>query len=71
MLFLLACMTNPARSNMGHMHPNSLEQSCQGATNYKQPILFREIRTRPIASGNLEFKIAYLFLNHQLKGYCQ
>jgi len=33
----------PARSNimMGHVHISSLEQSCQGATYYKQPILVR------------------------------
>jgi hypothetical protein len=34
--------TTPARSNMGHMHLSSLEQSCQGATYYKQPILVRK-----------------------------
>jgi len=28
----------PSRSNMGHAHPSSLEQSCQGATYYKQHI---------------------------------
>jgi hypothetical protein len=34
----------------------SLEQSCQRATYYTQPILFRENKTRPITSGNLELK---------------
>jgi hypothetical protein len=33
----------PARSNMGHTPLSSLEQSCQGATYYKLPILVREI----------------------------
>jgi hypothetical protein len=46
--------TTPARSNMGHTHPSSLEQSCQGATYYKQPILNRENKTRPITSGILK-----------------
>jgi hypothetical protein len=40
---------------MGHTHLSSLEQSCQGATYYKHPILVIENKTRPITSGNLEF----------------
>ena len=33
--------TTPARSNMGHTQHSSLEQSSQGATYYKQPVLVR------------------------------
>jgi len=44
--------------NIRHAHPSSLEQSCQGATYHKRPILFRKIKARPIASGNLKFRIA-------------
>ena len=47
-----------ASHNMGHTHLSSLEQSCQGATYCKQPILIWENETRPITSGNLEFKTA-------------
>jgi hypothetical protein len=36
-------------------HPSSLEQSCQGATYYKQTLI-RKSKTKPITSGNLEFK---------------
>ena len=39
---------------MGHTHPSRQEQSCQGATYYKQPILNRENKTRPITSGILK-----------------
>ena len=63
--------TTPARSIMGHMHLSSLEQSCQGTTYYKQPILLRENKTRPITSSNLKTQASYLFLNRQLKGYSQ
>jgi hypothetical protein len=48
--------TIPVRSNMGHTHPCNLEQSCQGANYYKQPISVRKYKTRPITSGNLEFQ---------------
>jgi hypothetical protein len=41
---------------MGHVHPSSLEQSCQGATYYKQHILASKNKTIPITRGNLEFK---------------
>jgi hypothetical protein len=47
--------TTPARTNMGHAHPNSLEQSCQGASYYEQLILVRKNETRLISRGNLEF----------------
>jgi len=39
---------------MGHMHLSSLKQSCQNATYYKQPIVVKEKKTRPITSSNLE-----------------
>jgi len=43
---------------MGHTHPSILDQSCQGATYYKQPILVIKSKTRPITSGNMEIKNA-------------
>jgi hypothetical protein len=48
--------TTPARSNMGHLHPSNLEQSCKGATYYKQPIMVKGNKTKYITSGNLKFK---------------
>ena len=41
--------------HMGHTHPSSLEQSCQGASYYEQLILVRKNETRLISRGNLEF----------------
>jgi len=47
--------TTPALSSMmGHTHLNNLEQSCQGATYHRQPILVRENKAKPITSGNLK-----------------
>ena len=64
---------HPCQKQMGHTHLSSLERSCQGVTYYKQTILVRESKTRPIISGNLEFhkRRHNNFLNHQLKGYSQ
>jgi hypothetical protein len=45
--------TTLAISNMEHMYPSGLEQSYQGATYYKQPILVKKIKTRPVTNGNL------------------
>ena len=71
--------TTPARSNMGHAHPRSLEQSCQGGIYYKQPILIGEnkiwLTYHQRQSGFIKTQAPYLFLNHQLnhqlKGHCQ
>jgi hypothetical protein len=61
--------TTPAWSNTGHVHPSSLEQSCQGVTWYRKPIGKIKQDLSPAAIWN--FKAPYLFLNRQLKGYCQ
>jgi hypothetical protein len=58
---------------MGHAHFSGLEQSCQGATHYRQSILVREKKQHlsPAAIWNLKTQAPYLFLNYQLKAYCQ
>ena len=52
--------TTPASSNIGHAHPSSLGQSCQGATYHKQPIL-REGETRLITRCYMEIQIRRQF----------
>ena len=61
---------HPVRSNTGHGYPRSLEQSYQGATDHKQPILVR-INNKAFIYWKLKTRAPYLFLTHQLKGYCQ
>jgi len=54
------------RSNMGHTHLSSLEQSCQGgATCYKKT----KKTYHQQQSGHLKTKAPYLFLNRLLKGW--
>jgi hypothetical protein len=55
--------TTPAKSNMGHTHLSSLEQSCQGAT-----VLVRKIKQglSPAAIWIFKKQAPYLFLTCHL-----